>query len=633
MKNKATEILLNKNPDLADKLGKVITWNSAEGKKSHYSLIDYVESNRKEFRDKYLAFIYSLGEYKINEKSVCESLTDSRGYSLWWMSSFSEKSHLNSPHLTDCLKLFALEKVLVEKKIKSVLIFTEANKKVLLKAIKLLCENLEIDVSIISHSKQKKFSVKNFIHKYRPEIFSVSLWLIRYLKLHWPLRVKKNVNWFSGGKSITIFSYFFNLNIDKCLKGIFYSNQWGELPRKLRQNDVKINWMHHFMTFNEMPNNKTALSFVNSFNINPEKQGIHTFFESQLCFSLLIIVIKNYFKCFIKSFTYKKIRFAFKVNGSEVNLWPILKDDWILCTRGGVVIRNLMFIELVDKALKSLPFQQNGLYLQENQFWERALIHAWRLYGHGDIIGVPHASINFWDMRYFDDKRAFTNNESLSQPHPNYVALNGPIAKQLFIDVNYPFSNILEVEALRYLNHSQEHKSKSKYKKKVTKKTNKKNILIIGEFRLEPTLDMLHAIKLTKPDFNQVLFTFKPHPACKINRVLIGMPEILITNEPIDSIIQNFDLAIVAGNSSASLDIYYSYVDIIVYLGRQDLNLCPLEAISDCCFVRTSIDFKAALAVIKENNKRVYNKKEFFWTDRNLPRWDLLIKKMGYLDD
>lgn len=631
MKKKATQILLNKNPDLTDKLGKVITWNRAEGGKKHYSLIDYVELNKKELREKYLTFIYSLGAYKINERTVCESLTDSRGYSLWWMSSLAEKSHLNSPHLTDCLKLFALEKILVEKKIKSVLIFTEANKIDLLEAIKLLCKNLKIDFSIIPHRKPKKISVANFIHKNRPEIFSVALWLFRYLKLNWPLRTKKNVNWFSGSKSITIFSYFFNLNIDKCSKGIFYSNQWSELPEKFNQNNVKINWIHHFMTFNKMPNTKTALSFVNSFNTNSDKQGVHTFFESQLSFLLFIVVIKNYCKFFFKSFTYNKIKFAFKCEDSNVNLWPILKDDWILSTRGGVVIRNLMFIELVDKAIKKLPFQKNGLYLQENQYWERALIHAWRLYGHGDIIGVPHASINFWDMRYFDDERNFINNDPLSQPHPNYVALNGPIHKRLFIDVNYPFKNILEVEALRFLRYNNHQKSKDK--KKVCNKSDKNNILVIGEFRLDPTLDMLHAIRQTKPDFNKVSISFKPHPACKINQALIRMPEVLITNESIDTIVQNFDLVVVAGNSTAALDIYYSHVDIIVYLGRHDLNLCPLEAISDCFFVRTSTDFNIALAAINENDKRVYNKKDFFWTEKNLPRWNLLIKKMGYLDD
>ena len=54
--------------------------------------------------------------------------------------------------------------------------------------------------------------------------------------------------------------------------------------------------------------------------------------------------------------------------------------------------------------MASLPRQRLGLYLCENQGWERIFIRAWRKHGHGKLIGVAHSTIGYWDMRYFDQQ-------------------------------------------------------------------------------------------------------------------------------------------------------------------------------------------------------------------------------------
>ena len=81
-----------------------------------------------------------------------------------------------------------------------------------------------------------------------------------------------------------IFSYFFGLDVNKCSKGKFYSKQWGILPEKLQNKGIKINWIHHFMRFNGMDDTSTALSWIGRFNDDPERQGMHDFFESQLSY-------------------------------------------------------------------------------------------------------------------------------------------------------------------------------------------------------------------------------------------------------------------------------------------------------------------------------------------------------------
>jgi len=631
MNNRTIELWINGNPDSTYAKGIIYTWNSSDLQDHCYSLVDYVESHSKDLHAKFLAFIHYLGDHKLNGKPIVEHLSDSHGHSLWWMSKLAEKSHLNTPQLTDCIKLFALERVLVEEEIGSVVVRGDALNSQLLDAITSLCVNLDIEVSSQVSERRKGFNIKEFLHRYRPEMLSVIFWLFRYLKLHWALRNRNEINWFSDNKSIIIFSYFFGLDVNKCSKGQFYSKQWEILPETLQNKGIKINWIHHFMRFHGMNDTSTALSWTKRFNDDPEQQGMHAFFESQLSFSLILVVLSSYTRFFLKSFTLINARDAFRPKESAVDLWPILQNEWVVSVRGSTAIRNCMFIALVDKAMENLPHQKNALYLQENQFWERALIHAWRRHGHGTIVGVPHATVNYWDLRYFEDKHTISDNSQFSQPLPDLVALHGPVAKKHFVNAGYPLENIIEVEALRYL-HLDANRG-DEYQEKVHKPTDKVKVLIIGEFKLESTIEMLKAIGMALSQNDTISFTFKPHPACPIDENMITMLDISITSESLDLIIPNFDIAIVAGSTSAAVDLYYSGIDVVVYLGTKELNLSPLREFAGSVFVRTASDFKIILSRLDNRKHNFHDKEVFFWTDKNLPRWNLLINKMGYHDD
>jgi surface carbohydrate biosynthesis protein (TIGR04326 family) len=110
-----------------------------------------------------------------------------------------------------------------------------------------------------------------------------------------------------------------------------------------------------------------------------------------------------------------------------MSLWPLLQTDWETSMRGAAALINLLWIELFDRALCDAPRQDKGFYLCENQGWERAFIHAWRKHGHGELIAVPHATVRFWDLRYFTDPRTFGTLGAGELPQPDYVALNGPL--------------------------------------------------------------------------------------------------------------------------------------------------------------------------------------------------------------
>ena len=586
-------------------------------------LFQYIEDNSKRLREKYTSQIHEIGEYQLNGKSIVEHLSDHRGYNLWWMSKISEKSQINSPQIVDCIKVLALEEILINNKIREVFICGSSKSDQLTETIERLCSNLNI--SCVNQTSNYQFNVrfKNYLRRLRPEVLSVSLWLFRYLKTYYSLRRRNKVNWFSGDQSIMFFSYFFALDVNKCMRGEFYSNQWSSLPKIFASKGVNINWIHHFMVFEGMNSTQTALGWIEKFNKNSKHQGMHAFFESHLSFFLILVFVKNYIISLFKSFEIVNINQAFRVKGSAVDLWPLLKSDWVKSLRGGTVARNLMFIELVDKAIRNLPYQKNGLYLQENQFWEMALINAWRVNGHGTLIGVPHATVNFWDMRYVNDKRAVSGDDQFAQPKPDLIALHGPAAKKHFIETGYPLSKTIEVEALRYLNIEVNEADKVIDPIKI-------NILIVGDFKTSKTLEMISAVVIAAECNEDIILSFKPHPGSSISALMINNPSVRITTEPLDLLLPIFDIAIISGSTSAAVDVYYSGTDMIVYLGIDDLNLSPLRKFDDVTFTRSVESLKMQLSDYEKNKLEKSRTQNFFWTESALPRWKILINKLDY---
>ena len=53
--------------------------------------------------------------------------------------------------------------------------------------------------------------------------------------------------------------------------------------------------------------------------------------------------------------------------------------------------------------MADIPKQKKGLYLLENQNWEKALVHAWRRHGHGQLTGVVNTSAFYCSPIYIDN--------------------------------------------------------------------------------------------------------------------------------------------------------------------------------------------------------------------------------------
>jgi surface carbohydrate biosynthesis protein (TIGR04326 family) len=613
-------------PAVADK---VLCWQSYTNGSGISSVPQYLEDHGARIRQKYLAFIHDLGECRIAGKRVVDHLDIGDGFSLWWMTHLAEKSPLKSPRIYDCLRLIALEEILAEDRPSHLTLIT--GDRALAQAMRKLCRNTGIDFRSRMRGGSTRVGFLRRLYDALPSSVR-GLLSLRHVVMRWPLRRLTRPQWFSGKNAVFICSYFIHLDPTRCAHGQFHSRQWEGLPKSLHENGKPLNWIQLFIFNAVVPDLATGLRWLRQFNHDAGNQGWHAFLESYMTFSFVLRVLKNWLWLNYISWHLRDIRFAFYPDGSAVWLWPILRADWQTSLNGPIAISNCLWIALFDAALADIPQQTMGLYLCENQGWEKAFLRAWRKHGHGKIFGVQHATVPFWHLYYFDDPRSLKSRQGCALPLPDLLAVNGLAAWEAFVDGSYPEERLVEVEALRYLNFAGivargGEERASRLPKPSGSEVVRVNVIVLGD--MVPT-SMHHFLGLLEETCkflsSSYRFTFKPHPGYSVR--LADYPGLKAdeTKEPLGEILGAYDVAVSANSTSASVDAYLTGIPVIIGLDGNDLNLSPLRGRRGVRFVSTSADLVDALEAAAHGIALAdTDRRKFFFLDSDLTRWKRLL--------
>ena len=609
--------------------GAVLCWRSYAHGGSVSSVPRYLEAHADRIRSRYLAFIHDLGESLVAGRRVIDHLNFGDGFSFWWMTTIAEKSPFKSPRIYDCLRMFALEEMLAETH-PSHLTLVSSDRSVA-QAMQATCLNLNIGFKWERRGARQKWSLRS-VYVALPYALKAVLSL-RHVMVRWPLRKSIGPRWFGDRAAIFICSYFIHLDPTLCARGQFHSRQWESLPRLLHDGGRRTNWLQLFLFSVAVPDVGTGLSWVRRFNADAVNQGCHAFVDGYITVGLLLRALTRWLRLCAASRRLRHVPSAFRPQGSALWLWPLLRDDWRRSLTGQIGIGNCLAVEQFDAALDGVPHQEIGLYLCENQAWEKALLRAWRKHGHGRIIGVQHATAPFWHLYYFDDPRSLTAKGECALPLPDQLAVNGAAAWTAFIEAGYAEGRLVQVEALRYLNlaglATRSGRDGARHDDAAPPATAPRalKVLVLGD--LIPT-SMHHLLGMLVDAMpllpRQCQVTFKPHPGYAVD--LAKYPSLAAgeTAEPLAQILPEYDVAVSANSTSAAVDAYVAGLPVIIGVDGDDLNLSPLRGQAGACFVSSPLDLAAALQAIGSVGAAPdRDRKEFFCLDAEMPRWLLLL--------
>jgi surface carbohydrate biosynthesis protein (TIGR04326 family) len=307
-------------------------------------------------------------------------------------------------------------------------------------------------------------------------------------------------------------------------------------------------------------------------------------------------------------------------------LWPLFKKDCQDSMSGIPAMSNLLYFNLFEKAMSELPIQKRGCYLQENQGWEFGFISAWRSAKHNSfLIGFPHSTIRYWDLRYFFDSRSYKYKDSCDLPIPDYIGVNGGVSKNAYLNSGFSQDKLIEVEALRYLYlHNFSHKQH-----RITSGITKyKMVLIVGDYLKENTCKQLNLISEALTYIDQpIRFIIKPHPAHLIN--MSDFPNLPgeLSTDPIEKLLIMSDIVYASLITSAAVDAYCVGLPVVILFDGKTLNTSPLRGVKGVCFTNNANELANAINIAKPGI--LHKERHYFYLNPDLPGWNKLLSIKG----
>ena len=537
---------------------------------------------------------------------------------LLWMSLLVESGTIKSPDLLNTFRLLAFDLKLKSTNAKKIRYI--GPQMTIAGALRKLSQRHNLDFYWEKTPSQHVDSLLRRMWSRLPNPLRSLIWLFKYVFQHWSLKAYSTPNWFEGPNAVFVFSYFAHLDKESCESGKFYSRQWEVLPELLRSIGTSINWAHLFLFSVTVPDIRTGIRWLKSFNRDSSGQEFHVFLDTFLDLKLIS-------KCLLD---WTRIQFFYLKMGRKIEcqlesrqygwIWPVFKKDWRDSMTGATAMNNILYIHLFDRLLSEVPHQERGFYLCENQGWERAFLQAWRIHGHGRIIGVAHSTIRYWDLRYYDATMASIISDL---PRPDALAVNGPKNWLNLQKAGHPMERCIRVEALRYfylkvlLNNVE---------KKAIQQDRNRRLLLLGDIQSGTTDRMLRALEHANAKLKVPYEVWvKPHPHNQIELGKYPNLKVIPKDLSLKELFPMIDVTLVSVLTSAEIDAYCSGRPIINYLDPYDLNFSNLRGIDGMKFVSTSEELDEALEQIEFDGYVKGKPEDFFWLDPELPKWNALL--------
>jgi len=585
------------------------------------SLPEFIEKNADNLKAIYLAWVYDLGQTGIGCARIIDQLRVRNGLSYWWMTLLTEKcNYIKSPQIDEAIRLLAFVKWEASQCVNGIELVSADP--ILAKILGNWCKTAGKPFIWRSFSaRPTSSSWKRRLLTLIPFPIIALAWLAKYVYQRWPLRGVGLNKWRKTNASLTFVSYLDNLSPNSVRSWEYESGYWANLPDLLKRDRCDTNWLHIYVRSDSLPNAQCAATAIKNFNLTARKSQTHVTIDSFLSGYIVFRTLIDWIKLIVAS---RGIEDVLRVNPYYgIDLFLLFTSEWRSSIRGHIAISNLLYLNLLENAFGLLPRQKVGVYLQENQGWEFSLIHLWKQAGHNSLVGCPHSTVRFWDLRYFFDPRTFVQVDGCSLPMPHFVAVNGEAAYMSYRAGGYPEGDLVGVEALRYLHIDA---TKRKSTSPVKRNNSVLRLLVLGDYLGRNTrVQMNMLVEAVKRITVRLDITVKPHPNQPILSGDYPGFQFKVDFGPLEKLLLECDVAYASAGTSAAVEAHLCGVPTVCVLDASTLNLSPLRMRPGVFFVSGAKSLAHFLALTLKQNDAMSQSELFFTIDKQLFRWRRLL--------
>jgi surface carbohydrate biosynthesis protein (TIGR04326 family) len=550
-----------------DQNQQLVLWNEFAGNDSpHISLPSIIRHDRKRFRDAILRVLDEVAAFHVDGKPVIKALEIEDGLSYLHMTLVWAKRWGELGVLPDAVKTLALaERLRAERPSHVDIRLVNRNA---VRAIAGTCRRLGISCSAVAAIRTSR---------------APSIRALRHL-----------ARWFTFSTPSTdvtdfvIADYLFRVDPQDLAKSTFRSGYWANLPEVIEQSGKSITWLHRFTPHPSIPSPSAARVALRNL---PRHHLL-----DQVC------GLRDAWRAWR---TYRQIgrlkvdaRNAFVSH--DCDLWPIFERDWNDSFHGShpmsIAINLVNLQRLLPKHAK-----RTALYIYENQPWEFAFRHV--AGNDTQTIAVPHATVRFWDLRYFVGQAS-------RNLLPERVAVNSGIARDELLRGGYDSSTLRDAEALMYLGH----------KNQVDKSAHRQGILVLGELEVASTQRYLDWV-VTLAGERKI--TFKPHPLIDAEAFAFDRTRVRLASDSADQLIAESEVVVLGASGTATLEAIARNTPVIAVLNPHELDLSVVGSHPLLRHVATREELARAL---RDEPARSESSGDVFFLDSLLPRWKQLLE-------
>ena len=595
----------------------IILWNTKEitGSESQWfgdiqivSMADLIAIHKHEVHRDYLEWIYCASFSESGSSSNIDKLRVSGFPSLWWGSLIFEKCNFQkSPYIHTVLKIIALRKWLNDNPLTSLEIRAKSFSVPLRSCLKVLCRLAGIEyVARFGDSCYLRFGLAlvNILTPIRRICSYIAgiIWLLRAYMSAVLCRLGtgvKPVPKIRTSNRITLVSY-----ADQSAKssistqGLNSSVYWGDLPGALRDCELGVNWIYLFVPDRQLSSLKKAVKYFHRLNSVSPKSQVHLVLDSLFDFALLCKCIFSLSVLAIKNCSGSASNVLPSCQGLDIGIF--YHHDYLSSSVGVAAARNLFYAALFENLFSEIRVQSKVVYLQENMDWEYSLLEIARKYSAAKIIGFPHTSISYWDLRYSYPRIEHVPVVDLMMPIPDVIAMSGPLAKESFLEKNpWLVDKLVDVEALRYIKPCPRTRGRTQQKSQPSRLS----ILLLGVYTERETELLMSLLMDALPRIKTVYdvkLAIKFHPACNMKAVAdrIFRSDFDVLEGDIYSLSEQFDI-VLCGSYSACLDVVISGVQPFVYADPSGPVISPLYGTNLAIFVSGPDEFSSAVVSMR----------------------------------
>jgi surface carbohydrate biosynthesis protein (TIGR04326 family) len=529
-----------------------------------------------EVKDKYIQFISQLGEQYVSPGRKLKEYFQyhSQPFSLWWLSLVYEKSPGKTDTFLHFVKLSLIVKLAQDNGCPEIWLSCNG---VNAQYFDVLSEARPFTVSCIGPRRRSVgiwkdilLLAKEWLRAVRHIMFLMQI----RVRLHgWGVRPQPRLPEGCRRFAVTMFPFF---DEKKFRQKKFYSKAYGPLQDGLDQDGEPYAWLAMpikigpYTAQQRVRLVKEVKAFDSRFFSVDEWIGwrdilgiARDFIGTKMSFLKIARRAPDLTACTI-------------AEGVEVNLWPIIREDFVSSFAGKVLAVNLHYLRVFLNIARSLPEGSTVVHFAEMHNWERCLQIACSLKGGIRVVALQHAHVPQLLLNYFDHSNDLRTADLIqSVPQPTFLGSVGSVIQHYFLKQGWSREKLFIVGGFRFLSILQDKPQIS---------PDHRNPYLVAAFSIcyNENREMLKMLQRAFDSGKTNLRIFiKSHPAesvaemAKKEKILLNKNVFIFTDEPLEKLLPAA-AAMFACSTSA---IFYAMAcrrPVIIPFLYDAIDLCPL---------------------------------------------------------